>query len=78
MTTANLYRALQELLPQSPLQVATVTAINTGQGTCTVTWPGGSVQTVRGAGVAVGSNAFVRDGIIEGAAPSLDVLTIDV
>jgi len=43
-----------------------------------VTWPGGSVQTVRGTSVAVGSKAFVRDGVIEGAAPNLDVLTIDV
>lgn len=75
---SNLYRALLDLLPDAPLQVATVSAINTGQGTSTVTWPGGSVQTVRGTAVAVGLKAFVRDGVIEGAAPDLTLEVIEV
>ena len=75
---SNLYRALLDLLPDAPLQVATVTSINTGQGTSTVTWPGGSVQTVRGTSVAVASKAFVRDGVIEGAAPDLTLEVIEV
>lgn len=75
---SNLYRALMELLPDAPLQVATVTAINAAQGTSTVTWPGGSVQTVRGTGVAVASKAFIRDGVIEGEAPDLTLEVIEV
>jgi hypothetical protein len=68
----NLYRALRELLPESPLQVATVTAVNTLEGTSTITWPGGTEQRVRGTSVPALSLAFVRDGVIEGAAPELD------
>lgn len=75
---SNLYRALLDLLPDAPLQVATVTAINTAQGTSAVTWPGGSTQTVRGTTVAVASKAFVRDGVIEGAAPDLTLEVIEV
>lgn len=75
---SNIYRALLDLLPDAPLQVATVTAINAGQGTSTVTWPGGSTQTVRGTGVAVASKAFIRDGVIEGAAPDLTLEIIEI
>jgi hypothetical protein len=78
MSSANLYRALMELLPESPLQVATVVDINITQGTSTITWPGGDLQTVRGTSVSIGSNAFVRNGIIEGAAPNLTFETIEV
>lgn len=78
MTTINLYRALRELLPDSPLQVATVASVNLSAGTSTVTWPGGAQQVVRGASVAVSGKAFVRDGVIEGPAPDLDFLTIEV
>lgn len=78
MTTNNLYRALKELLPDAPLQVATVTSINRATGTSTVTWPGGDQQAVRGSGVAVGDMAFVRNGVIDGAAPSLTLETIEV
>ena len=74
----NLYRALKELLPDAPLQVATVSAVHPSQGTSTVTWPGGDAQTVRGTSVTVGSRAFVRDGVIEGVAPALTALTIEV
>lgn len=76
--STNLYRALRELLPESPLQVATVTAVHTAEGASTITWPGGSVQRVRGVSVAAGLNAFVRDGVIEGAAPSLPLEVIEV
>ncbi len=75
---SNLYRALRELLPDAPLQVAIVTSVNALSKTSTVTWPGGSVQTVRGVSVEVGKNAFVRDGVIEGEAPALAVEVIDV
>lgn len=76
--TTNLYRALRDLLPEAPLQVAVVAAVNTSEGTSTVTWPGGSTQRVRGTSVAVGVSVFVRAGVIEGAAPALDFETIEV
>ena len=76
--STNIYRALRELLPEAPLQVATVAAVHSAEGTSTVTWPGGSQQRVRGTSVAVGSLAFVRNGVIEGAAPDLTLETIEV
>ena len=78
MSSTNLYRSLRELLPEAPLQVATVASINFVAGTSGVTWPGGSTQTVRGTSVPIGGNAFVRNGVIEGAAPALELLTIEV
>ena len=74
----NLYRALRELIPDAPLQVATVSSVDYATGTSTITWPGGTQQTVRGTGVAIGSRAFVRDGVIEGIAPALTPETIEV
>lgn len=76
--TTNLYRALRDVLPEPPLQVATVTARDTAAGTSTITWPGASQQTVRGTSVAIGAQAFVRAGVIEGAAPSLTLETIEI
>lgn len=78
MSNTNLYRALRELLPEAPLQVATVAAVHGSEGTSTITWPGGSQQRVRGTGVTAGQLAFVRNGVIEGQAPALTVATIEV
>jgi hypothetical protein len=78
MNGTNLYRALRELLPEAPLLVATVISVQTSTGTSTVEYPGGNQQRVRGTGAAVTSQVFVRDGVIEGAAPSLTNLTIEV
>lgn len=77
MSSTNLYRALREILPEAPLLVATVVAINTDS-TSTVEYPGGSQQRVRGTGVAAGLPVFVRNGVIEGAAPELTAVTIEV
>ena len=76
--TTNLFLALTELLPDPPLLVATVTAVQLSEGTSTVQYPGGNQQRVRGTGSAAGSQVFVRNGIIEGAAPPLATLTIEV
>ena len=76
--STNLYRALRELLPESPLQVATVVQILSFEGASLVQWPGAGQQQVRGTSVAVGANAFVRNGVIEGAAPALDSVVIEV
>ena len=78
ITHTNPYRALLSLLPSNPLQVCTVASVNTGTGTSIVTYPGGSVQTVRGTSVAAGHACFVRSGLIEGAAPDLPLIVIDV
>lgn len=74
----NLYRALRELLPDAPLQVATVSVVHASTGESTITWPGGSQQRVRGTSVAADQRAFVRNGVIEGAAPALTLETIEV
>lgn len=76
--STNLYRALRELLPEAPLQVASVTTVHTALGESTITWPGGSQQRVRGVSVPVGQLAFVRNGVIEGAAPALTLEVIEV
>lgn len=78
MSTTNIYRALRELLPEPPLLVATVTSINPTDGTSLISFPGGLPQIVRGTNVAEGSNCFVRNGVIESAAPTLPLEIIEV
>ena len=64
----NDYRVFLDLLPPTPLLVGTVTSITSG--VATVTLPGGGRLQVRGA-TSVGERVFVRDGAIEGPAPTL-------
>ena len=71
----NIYRQFLGLIPARPLQVGTVTA--TSGATCTVQLPGGGVLRVRGA-ATVGQQVFVRDGVIEGAAPALGIVQIEI
>jgi hypothetical protein len=73
----NVFRQLIELLPQTPLTIATVAADHV-DGTCTVTYPGGSQTRVRGEGFAVSERVFVRNGVIEGTAPTLSAVTVEV
>lgn len=75
--TTNLYRALRDLLPEAPLLVATVVSVH-GDGTSTIEFPGGNQQRVRGTDAAADSKVFVRNGVIEGEAPALTTLTIEV
>ena len=75
---SNLYIALKELLPDAPLLVATVVSVQASEGVSTVQYPGGNQQRVRGTGAVATSQVFVRGGIIEGAAPALTTLTIEV
>lgn len=72
---SNLYHQFLALLPPRPLQVGTVTAV-AGQ-LCTVQLPGGGVLQARG-DAAVSDRVFVRDGLIEGLAPALAVVVIDI
>ncbi len=75
---SNLWAKFQDLLPGRPLLVGTVQAHN-ADGTSTVVLPdGNSVLRVRGQEVPVNGQAFVQDGEIKGAAPSLTVVQIDI
>lgn len=75
--STNLFRRLQELMPQPALQIAKVMAVNSDQ-TSTVQYPEGNQQRVRGTSVAVGQPAFVRNGIIEGLAPAFVATVIEI
>ena len=65
---SNIYRQFLELIPARPLEVGTVTAI--GNGLATITLPGGGIIQARGQ-ATVAQRVFVRDGNIEGTAPTL-------
>lgn len=76
MSNINVFKELMALLPSSPLLVGQVIVV--AAGTVTVEYPGGGTQIVRGAGFALGAKVFVRDGVVEGLAPSLPTLTLEV
>ena len=71
----NVFRQFIDLLPARPLLVGTVTA--TDGDVSTVELPGGGVLRARGA-AALGQRVFVRDGLIEGEAPSLPFVAIEI
>ena len=72
---SNPYKALLGLLPQRPLQVGTVQSVDAW--VAIVELPGGGVIRARG-DATVGQRVFVRDGAIEGPAPTLPIELIDV
>lgn len=71
----NPYKQLLALLPDPPLQVGDVIAIE--DGVATINMPGDITATARG-DVPVGQRVFFRDGVIEGPAPDLDLEIIDL
>jgi len=72
----NLWRRFQQLA--SPPSLVTVgTVVDADFGECTVEFPGGSRLRVKGAGT-VGQPYFIRDGRLDGEAPSLMALEIEV
>ena len=75
----NLYRQFLALNPAPPLQVGTITTLD-GAGLATVTLPGGGTLQARGAtsGMQVGAKVFVRNGTIEGEAPALTDVLIEI
>ena len=72
----NLYRQLIDLLPTDPLTVGVVLAAH-ADSTVTVEYPGGGQQRIRGV-ATVGNTVFIQSGQVQGIAPSLDFVTIDV
>lgn len=64
----NLYKQFMDLQLPKPLEVGTVAFVINGM--ATVDFPGGGRLQARGAAQS-GQRVFVRDGTIEGEAPSL-------
>lgn len=73
----NLWKRFQDLIPHDPLLVGTVLAHH-ADGTSTVELLGGGTLRVRGQDVAIGTAAWVRAGVIEGEAPTLSQVEIEV
>jgi hypothetical protein len=74
--TANTWARWRRLLPEPPLLVATVSVAH-ADGTSTVAYPGAGTQRVRGS-AAVGTRVWVRGGVIEGEAPEMEAVEIEV
>lgn len=70
----NAYREFLALMPDQPLEVGEITSI--AGGVATITLPGGGVIQARGDGTA-GQRVFVRDGVIEGVAPTLTYVSAE-
>ena len=64
----NLYKQFMDLQSPKPLEVGTVAFVVNG--VATIDMPGGGQLQARGSAQA-GQRVFVRDGVIEGAAPTL-------
>lgn len=73
---SNLYTQLIKLLPSSPVMVGDVVAVDT-DGTVTVVDSAGGRFNVRG-DASVGDRVYFRAGAIEGPAPDLPVVEIEV
>lgn len=70
---SNLYRKFLALIPDAPLLVGTVVAT----APLRVELPDGTQVPARGE-VTLGERVFVRDGAIEGPAPTLPVEIIEI
>lgn len=71
----NLFKRFSDLTGRSLRTVGTCISADFGE--CTIQYPGGSVVRVKGAGT-VGTRYFVLDGRLDGEAPSLASLTIEI
>jgi len=72
---SNLYTLFKDLLPKYPLMVGTVASIDNGVATITI--DGGGAMQARG-DTTVGARVFFRDGVIEGPAPTLTLVAIEI
>lgn len=71
----NPYKLLKSILPDPPQLVGDVVAF--GNGVATIALPDNSQVQARGE-ANIGDRVFVRDGLIEGPAPNLTVVFIEV
>lgn len=71
----NLYKVFRDLIPEPALQVGTVLSVSGG--VASLELPGGGILKARGE-ATVGQRVFVRDGVIESAAPNLPVELIEI
>lgn len=71
----NLFKRFSDLTGRALRTVGTCTVADFGE--CTIQYPGGSTVRVKGSGV-VGDRYFVLDGRLDGDAPSLDSLEIEI
>lgn len=72
---SNLYAQFKRLLPSPPLLVGTV--ISSGSGAVLVELLGGDRVAVRGEATP-GDQVFFRNGVVEGTAPALTLVNIDI
>lgn len=72
----NPYKRLLGLLPRRPRLIGTVLAVD--DGTALVQQLGGGTQRVVGGGLAEGDKVFFRDGAVEGPAPDLPEISIEL
>lgn len=75
MSSPNPFVALQRQLAGPPLQVGDV--VSGSDGAFVVELPGGGRINARGS-AAVGQRVWVRAGLIEGTAPTLPIVSIEV
>lgn len=73
--STNPFTGLQRLLPGQGLQVGQV--LSGAAGSYVIELPGGARIQARGVAV-VGTKVFVAGGVIQGEAPSLTVVTVEV
>ncbi len=72
---SNLFSVFKELIPSNPLLVGTVT--QSSGDTHQITLMGGGIMMVRGK-ASLNDKVFVRGGVIEGVAPNLTLVSIEV
>ena len=75
MSKTNLFRRLQELLPDEPLLSGHITG-SLGDGRVRIEMPGGGALDP--AGLAVGTWVYVKGGAIVGEAPDLPYVLIEI
>ena len=71
----NLFKRFSDLTGRSLRTVGTCISADFGE--CTIQYPGGSMVRVKGAGVE-STRYFVQDGKLDGEAPALSSLAIEI
>lgn len=74
----NIWHQLKSLFPEEPIRIGTVLTIRQATGASTLRLLDGAIITARGTSIPVGHKAFVRAGLIEGPAPSLPEISVEI